>query len=250
MQNDTIIMIPASMASSRLPGKPLLEVGGSPLLKWTYDKARCAKPRQVFVVSGDKEIHEYCEKNELHCIKTELDIPTGTHRCARALELLRIEDEFFFNSINNVINLQCDEPLVDSKDIELLYSRNNRKFVISTLVGIIDTGRVNNRNAVKATLTDHGGCFPESRCIWFSRDESSGSEHIGVYIFQKDALLRLCNVLSHTLLSVSKSLEQIAWLEYGYKIGATRTYKKAPLSINTQEDFDEFKRMVENGEVG
>ena len=236
----TYIIIPARLASNRLANKPLLEVDGKPLLQWTYDRACQAESDKVIVSTSDPEIVDYCKNNGIMCILTSESVLTGTHRCAEVLWTLDqelTEEDYSLDSI--VVNWQCDEPLVDPKDIGKLVKATKEFYGISTLVANMEEKHFDDRNTTKAVVGDTGLIH------WFSRKHIIGNKaHIGIYAF-RSAILRKLGKLRRTKFSTAESLEQLAWLENGFQIGAVGTWD-VPLSINTERDFEKFKEMMEN----
>ena len=229
-----IVIIPARMFSKRLPGKPLLVVGGSTILKNVYGVAKNSRADEVYVATGDKEICNYCQCNDMRYIFTSEDHPTGTHRCAEALEIIQRD-----RTIDNVINLQSDEPLILPESINILLSGvSNSLDCIWTISGPLSVKAAWDDNVAKVVVSHH------NMCMWFSRAPMRGAHHhIGIYGFRSQFLKKLAR-LKPSFLSTEESLEQIRWLEEGFPIGSLFV-EDVPLSINTKEDFEEYKRMVE-----
>ena len=230
----SLIIIPARMESERLPGKPLLDVGGKSLLEWTYDRAIKADVDGVLIATSDAVIYDYCGRKGMGVMMTCKEHPTGTHRCAETAA--RLPDRY-----DVVINWQVDEPLVKSKDVERLMKLICAYNDISTLVAPLSYKDRRNRDVVKTAVSDR---ISHDVCQWFSRAPLAGAMgHVGVYAFRWEVLQKLGR-LDTTLLSRAESLEQLTWLEDAWEIRAVET-DKLPLSINTQEDLERFKEIVD-----
>jgi len=234
-----IIVIPARMSSSRLPNKPLLRVGNTTLLKLVYDRARLTKAGKVLIAAEHKDICDYCQSFDLKLFCNMLPHLTGTHRCAEAFDYV---DKSAVNRwpLDIVVNWQCDEPLVDPKWIDLLVEGlRNSDADIATLVSPLDEDD-GNENLVKAVVSD-------DRCLWFSRTYQSGCVgHIGVYAFRCETLRQL-GKLKPSKASVKEGLEQLSWIEAGHTIRAVYL-DGIPLSVNTQDDYDQLRKWYGKGD--
>ncbi len=237
-----VAIIPARMASRRLPGKPLMEVGGKALVHWTYDRATgCEEIENVIVATPDREIGRYCQEHGLFWRPTRDDHPTGTHRCAEVIRQMKRNAD----NVDVVVNWQVDEPLVPAKWVHNLVFR--LRTLEATGIATITTkweerNTPEDENMVKAAVTEGG------KALWFSRAPMRGARpHVGVYAFRREVLEEL-EKLSPTKLGEAESLEQLAWLEHGYEI-RTIQIPDLCLSINTQWEWLEFRRMVQRGEI-
>ncbi len=229
-----IIIIPARMDSKRLPGKPLLEAGGKTLLRHMYDLAMKTSADKVYVATSDDKIYDFCGEHFINCRKTE-ECPSGTHRCIKTANILELEDN------DTVVNLQCDEPFIDPSDIDLLFDRiEEDPDYIYTLTSYLNEIRRFDKNSTKVVI------FINDVCHWFSRAPMAGVYyHMGVYAYSVGMLRMLNCPLS--VLSQYEGLEQLTWIENGWSIKAVKVNHTYKPSINTQEDFDKFKRIVEDG---
>jgi len=229
-----IIVIPARLQSERLPNKPLLKVGGKPLIQWTYELAERAHPDELVVASPDNEILDTVEGFGGRAMLTHLKHPSGTHRTAQVAW-----DLWDGSSISQVMSLQADEPLLEPRDLVRMFDISNEmNYGITTLVAALpEKEKLLDENLVKAA---YGG----STCYWFSRAPMSGAYgHIGVYLFRTSVLINLAS-LNPSKLARAESLEQLTWIEAGHAVHALEA-DWLPISINTQQDLDEFKRLVE-----
>jgi len=108
-----LVVIPARMKSSRLPGKPMLRTMGKPLVHWTYEQAKKSIAERVVVASSDVEILDYCVEHGLDCVKTGEYCLTGSLRCRDAYIRLK-------SAAHVLVNWQCDEPLMDPGWVDVL----------------------------------------------------------------------------------------------------------------------------------
>lgn len=242
----SVIFIPARLDSKRLPGKPLIEVGGKALVQWTYERAKQTKADYVFVVTGDAEIQEYCIQNEIPSYCTSKDHPNGTSRCQEAWEKFRNSRRNEAVQVDSIINYQCDEVSVKPADIDRLIetTRNSwrdhprRTDVYTLSCPTIITAWQQVPDIVKVARSKYG------KALWFCREPMIGADaHIGVYGFSP-IFLKEIGKLEPTPLAQSQSLEQLTWLFHDYSIHANRV-SEFPLAINSEKDLAEFRRMIE-----
>ena len=237
-------IIPARFASTRFPGKPLADIGGKSMIRRVYEQCIKAKTITKVIVATDDEriaahVREFGE-----VIMTAADHPSGTDRCHEVLG--RIGEKFDY-----VINIQGDEPFIDPSQIELVSHLLDGKTELATLAKIIEEEeQVHNPNVVKA-VTDKGGF-----ALYFSRNpipyqRSAGGQewhglhqylkHIGIYAYRADILEKITS-LPISPLEKSESLEQLRWLENGYRIKVGLTNLETA-GIDTPEDLE---RAVKN----
>jgi 3-deoxy-manno-octulosonate cytidylyltransferase (CMP-KDO synthetase) len=228
----TVVIIPARMASKRLPGKPLLEAGGKALVRHTWEAARKTKAAHIVVATPDREIAKYCDTKGMIWAPTREDHPTGTHRCAEVAERFKPDA-----NVEIVVNWQVDEPLVNPESVNELIHKIEVHSTIATLIGPLDLMK-DDPNTIKAAVSEHG------RALWFSRANLLGAHaHIGVYAFEMASLRRI-SALSPTYLSQQESLEQLIWLEAIERIDTVWTNEPVR-GINTQEDWEWFRQKTE-----
>jgi 3-deoxy-manno-octulosonate cytidylyltransferase (CMP-KDO synthetase) len=216
------IVIPARLASTRLPRKPLVEFGGKKLIEHVVAKAM-ATGLPVTVATDSAEIAAL----PLPCpvVVTSSDIATGSDRVAAVAD--RIEAE-------QIINLQGDLPFIEPPQILLALKPLSAGYDVGTLIFEMDHADVANRNSVKAVCSPDGAC---KRCHWFTRAPIAyGYHHAGIYAYSKEAL-RAFAALKRQKLELAEDLEQIRFLEAGYRIGACLT-SKIKDEINTPADLE------------
>lgn len=238
----TAIIIPARYGSSRLEGKPLLKVAGKPVIQWVYEKAMQAKLADMIIVATDDE-------RIFNAVKEfggEVEMTSKDHKCGsdRIREVVDRHPEISF-----VVNLQGDEPLIEPSAIDDV-ARNvqeDEKADISTLIRVLKAeDEINNPNLVKCVVDISGYALYFSRSkIPFERNPISGNfyGHLGIYGYKRAALIKMTS-LPQTPLEKTESLEQLRALENGMKI-KTSVVDFVPVGIDTAEDLEKFKKIVE-----
>ena len=242
MIKQTAIIIPARYGSSRLEGKPLLKANNKPIIQWVWEKAsKCKGIDRVIIATDDERIYNACKDFGAEVEMTSTEHKSGSDRIA---EVAARHEE-----IGYIINLQGDEPLIEEANIELV-----RKGVveddtadISTLVREIkDMDEVNNPNLVKCIFDVNNFAMYFSRSkIPYERNEGKSKfyGHLGIYGYKREALFKM-TTLEQTTYEMSESLEQLRALQNGMKIKVA-VVDNVPVGIDTLEDFQKFKSMVE-----
>lgn len=241
-KNQIAVIIPARYGSSRLEGKPLLRVNNKPIIQWVWEKAKtCPSIDRVIVATDDERIFNACKEFGAEVEMTSVNHKSGSDRIA---EVASRHEE-----IGYIINLQGDEPLIEQENIELVIKGvlEDDKTDISTLVREIeDEDEINNPNLVKCVFdfNNYAMYFSRSK-IPFERNagKSKFYGHLGIYGYKKEALFKMTK-LPQTPYEQSESLEQLRALQNGMKIKVA-IVNNVPVGIDTQEDFEKFKRMVE-----
>jgi len=246
----TICVIPARFASTRLPGKPLANIGGKPMIERVYKQARRVKNiDEVIVATDDKRIFNVVENFGGTAVMTDEDIPSGTDRVYQAIKN---------KNIDVVINLQGDEPFVNPDVLEkLVRVFGDNQIQIATPICKIDSdAEYQNPNVVKVVKDANGFALYFSRSqIPFFRDfaknvpgENTVSyKHIGIYAYRKDCLQHLTQ-LKESSLEKAEKLEQLRFLENGYRIYTLLT-DYTSVSVDTPEDLEKINEMMLNNEL-
>lgn len=240
--NQTAIIIPARYGSSRLEGKPLLKACNKPIIQWVWEKAKaCPLVDRVIIATDDDRIFNACKEFGAEVEMTSTEHKSGSDRIA---EVARRHPE-----IGYIINLQGDEPLIEQANIELVIKgvKNDEQADISTLVREInDMNEVENPNLVKCVfdVNSYAMYFSRSK-IPFERNvgKTKFYGHLGIYGFKREALFKMTQ-LPQTSYEMAESLEQLRALQNGMKIKVS-TVANVPVGIDTMEDFEKFKSMVE-----
>lgn len=231
-----LIIIPTRMAATRLPGKPLADIGGRPMIVRAWEQAtKSGLP--VAVAAGDPEIVEAVEAAGGVAVLTDPALPSGSDRVLAALEILDPEGEY-----DSVINLQGDMPLADpgvaTACAALLHGEATCD--IATLVAPeLDASDRANVDVVKAVLAIAEG-QRHGRALYFTRSTLYGDapiwRHIGVYGYRREALKRFC-AAPPSPLERREKLEQLRALELGLSLWAA-VIDEAPISVDNPADLD------------
>ena len=243
-QNQTAIIIPARYGSSRLKGKPLLKANNKPIIQWVWEKAKsCPMVDRVIVATDDERIFNACKEFGAEVEMTSTEHKSGSDRIA---EVANRHPE-----IGYIINLQGDEPLIEQANIELVIKgvKEDANADISTLVREIKyAGEVNNPNLVKCVFdfNNYAMYFSRSK-IPFERSENDDSwkfyGHLGIYGYKREALFKMTK-LPQAPYEMAEKLEQLRALQNGMKIKVA-IVDNVPVGIDTAEDFEKFRKMVE-----
>lgn len=242
MEKQTAIIIPARYGSSRLEGKPLLKACNKPIIQWVWEKgSKCKGIDRVIIATDDERIYDACKSFGAEVEMTSTEHKSGSDRIA---EVASRHPEIAY-----IINVQGDEPLIEPDNIELVGRGvvEDDNADISTLVREIkDEDEVNNPNLVKCVFDINGYAMYFSRSkIPYERNtgKSKFYGHLGIYGYKKEALFKMTK-LAQTPCEMAESLEQLRALQNGMKIRVS-VVENVPVGIDTMEDFNKFKAMVE-----
>jgi 3-deoxy-manno-octulosonate cytidylyltransferase (CMP-KDO synthetase) len=231
------VVIPARYAATRLPGKPLLELLGKPMVQYVYDAARqAALVGPVIVATDDARILEAVKGFGGQAVLTSPAHPTGTDRVAEVAGSL---------AQDIIINIQADEPEIKPAQIDQLARLllEDRQAVMATLASeISDEKQASNPNVVKVVCDRRGKALYFSRApIPYAREKGAGQswlQHLGIYGYRRQFLLKLCR-LERTSLEELEKLEQLRVLEHGFTIRVGLT-EHVPASVDTVEDYHQL----------
>jgi 3-deoxy-manno-octulosonate cytidylyltransferase (CMP-KDO synthetase) len=243
MPSQPIVVIPARLAATRLPNKPLADIGGQPMVVHVWRRAVKAAVGPVIVASGDAPIAQAITQAGGIAIATDPALPSGSDRVFAALQSF---DPAGRHDI--VINLQGDLPAVDPACLQAVLAPLADPAVdIATLVApLTDSGQRNDPNVVKAVLALPPGSRM-GRALYFSRAAiPSGDgplwEHIGIYAYRRAALARFV-ALPPSPLEKRERLEQLRAMEAGMVIAAA-VVDSAPLPVDTPADLERLRRFM------
>jgi len=236
VNNKVIAIIPARWASTRLPGKPLADINGKPMIQWVYEAVERSIVDKVVVATDNVAIKAAVKLFGGDAILTNVNHQTGTDRVLEAYQ--HYKDDYDF-----VINVQGDEPIINDKDInDLIYTLKRSPHTIATLVGSITSKQKVDRNTVKAVLDNQ-------QIVMFTRSPLFGSSifikrHIGIYGFSKQMTEKIDkNIMIETSNEIVENLEQIRWGDNGIHFSYARAaglYK----GIDTQKDLDYVRTFL------
>ena len=243
-----LVVIPARLGSTRLPRKPLADIGGKPMVIRVAERAKQSLAQSVVVATDSSEIQAVCDEHRIECLLTGADHLTGTDRIAEVAQLLKLPS----NAL--VVNVQGDEPLIPPELINQVAQTlaNHSQCAISTVaVPIIDLAEINNPNVVKVVLSRFGEALYFSRApIPFVRDAHQEQKiehfrHLGIYAYRAD-FLQAYTRLEPAPLEQAEALEQLRALWNGYRIAVHTTLEAPPAGVDTPEDLDRVRRQLGN----
>ena len=239
----TLVIIPSRLAATRLPGKPLLKINGLSIISHVVKRAEEANIGEVYVAAGDKEIVDDVKKNGGQAILTGTNHKTGTDRIYEAVNKIKNKD------IELVMNLQGDEPLMNTKDIKNLQTKMIKTNAdLGTLASnIFDQKILKKKDVVKVITSEvlKVENFPEA--ISFKRkliDKTKNVyHHLGIYCYKLQTLKRFVSLKqSHN--EINDKLEQLRALDNNININVALA-KESPIGVDTEEDFVAIKKIME-----
>lgn len=245
----TLGVIPARYASSRLPGKPLALIAGKTMIEHVYQRSLKAVDFLV-VATDDERIVESVEAFGGKALLTNAQHNSGTNRCLEAYEKFVAQG----NSADVVVNIQGDEPMISSQEIERVIALfKYPETEIGTLVKAVETqAELNNTTGCFAVLTKNNEALYFSRALlpvlrnvkrteWLR--QHTFYKHLGMYAYRPAALAKFAS-LEQSSLELAESLEQNRWLENGGKIKIGFAEKES-LSVDTPEDLAQVRALME-----
>jgi len=239
-------VIPARYASTRFPGKPLIDIQGKSMIQRVYEQAKKArKLNDVVVATDDERILNHVKSFGGKALMTLPNHPSGTDRC---YEVLKNQS----NGFSYVINIQGDEPFIDPSQIDLLAQLCDGKTELATLMIPVDSHEVLfDTGEVKIVMNN------QQEALYFSREvipHIKGVDkkewhkhypyyrHVGMYAYRADILEQITTLMPSEL-EKAESLEQLRWLENGFKIKLAVTDFDSHC-IDTPEDIDKVLRLM------
>jgi 3-deoxy-manno-octulosonate cytidylyltransferase (CMP-KDO synthetase) len=241
-----IVVIPARMASTRLPGKPLADIAGVPMIVRVWRQAVAANAGPVIVAVAEREIAESIENAGGIAIMTDPDLPSGSDRAFAAVEKFDPDGRY-----EVVINLQGDLPALDPEAVRAVADALATTGAdIATLAAEIDDpADYDNPSVVKPVVVwDSTG--NRGRALYFTRARAPSGDgplfhHIGIYAYRRQALSRFVK-LSPSPLEKREKLEQLRALEAGMTIAVARV-EDVPLSVDTPADLEKARKLIGRG---
>jgi 3-deoxy-manno-octulosonate cytidylyltransferase (CMP-KDO synthetase) len=255
---DFSVLIPARLASSRLPNKPLADLAGRPMVVRVAERAALSRARQVVVAADSPSIVQACEQAGVRCVLTDPGHPSGSDRLAQACELLGLgPDEV-------VVNVQGDEPLIEPSLVDavaqLLHQRPDCAMATAAH-GIDSWADFQNPNVVKVVTDQQGTALYFSRApIPYGRDFAgqpwwqSGNgalpalpaplRHVGIYAYRV-GFLQLFPKLAQAPIEKLESLEQLRALWHGHRIAVHTTAQAPGPGVDTPQDLERVRQLME-----
>ncbi len=239
-------IIPARYASTRFPGKPLAQILGKSMLQRVYEQAKKSKSlSEVIIATDDERILLHASGFGAKAVMTKENHPSGTDRCYEAL--LKTSEKYDY-----VINIQGDEPFIDPTQINTLAKLCDGNTELATLIIKCDNYEVLfDEGEVKVILNKNNEaiCFSRSvipfikgvdKKIW--HQHFNYFRHVGMYAYRTDVLEKITK-LSPSALEKAESLEQLRWLENGYKIKCAQTLFDSHC-IDIPEDIEKVIKLM------
>ncbi|MDD4847361.1 MAG: 3-deoxy-manno-octulosonate cytidylyltransferase [Bacteroidales bacterium] len=246
-QSSIIAIIPARFASTRFPGKPLVQIDGKTMIQRVYERTiSCPFLQTAIVATDSQQIFDHVQSWNGNVMMTSDQHRSGTERCSEVTQKLLLQH--IVNKESIIINVQGDEPFIDTSQIETVARLfDNPSVKIATLrKKITRNDELESPNAVKIVCDKNGKALYFSRfSIPFIRNkETQGIEHwkhIGIYGYRVATLLQLVQQ-QPSMLETAESLEQLRWLENGYEIYSGITTVEN-VAIDTPEDLLKIKQL-------
>jgi len=249
------VIIPARLASTRLPNKPLADIEGEPMIVRVAKQAARSKAQKIIVACDHESIKSACEQFGVQAVMTKEDHPSGSDRLAEACQLLNLCEREI------VVNVQGDEPLIDPgmiNAVALLLEQQSDLMMSTVAHAITDLQDFINPNVVKVVLDQQSRAHYFSRApIPWSRDEFSHGilklpqvsalRHVGLYGYRV-GFLKKFPTLEPTALEKIEALEQLRALSHGYPIGVHVSTAHPGPGVDTIEDLERVRSII-RGEI-
>ena len=233
MINNAIAIIPARYGSTRLNGKPLLDINGKPMIVRVWEVVKKVLP--TYVATDDLRIADVIKREGGNAILTSVSCENGTVRVAEAYANINIDSKI-------VLNIQGDEPMVSEKDIKILLTlMQNDKVKIGTLVTSILEEEQQSESNCFVDRTDDGKCHDFRRRI--ENFSFNKYRHIGMYGFDSSILDELTS-LKPTIREKNERLEQLRWIENEYEIYSS-VIETPGIGVDTLEDLKKVRKELD-----
>lgn len=241
------IVIPARYASTRFPGKPLVEINGKSMLEHVYTVASQSTASSIVIATDDSRIHEHASQFCKDVLMTSDQHQSGTDRLAEVCDIMQ------WNNDDIVVNLQGDEPLTPVALLNQVSNNlhHNPDAAIATLTTPLDhETEINDPNIVKVVSDIHGYALYFSRAaIPYHRDKemadllSTYQRHLGIYAYRV-SFLNVYNKMPQCQLEVIEKLEQLRAMYHGYKIHTEQASSLPGPGIDTPEDLQKVQSLL------
>ncbi len=237
---DYLVIIPARYSSKRLPGKPLLDISGVPMIVRTYNQCKkVVSPSKIIVATDDKRIQKICAKNKINSIITSRKCLTGTDRIAEVAK--KIKKRFY-------INVQGDEPICNPSDIKKIinYAKKNPDLIINGYTKIKDKEMFYSPNVPKVVFDRNESLLYMSRAPIPSNKKKSfieGWRQVCIYSFPYKSLKNFTSIKKKTLLESIEDLESNRFIELGYKVKMLKMSDRS-IAVDTIADLKKVRKMI------
>jgi 3-deoxy-manno-octulosonate cytidylyltransferase (CMP-KDO synthetase) len=240
-----VAVIPARYASTRYPGKPLVDLGGKPMIQRTYEQVALVQGwDRIIIATDDARIVQAANSFGAEVMLTSSAHLSGTDRCAEVLSVLE-------NDMDYIVNIQGDEPFIEPQQlIEITHAMDSNAPILTLVKQITTIDTLFNPNSPKVVLDN------KNQALYFSRHaipymrglpqedwlaHHRYFKHIGLYAYRADILAAISQ-LPVSNLETSEALEQLRWLQNGFQIQAVETQFET-IGIDTPEDLEKIKKL-------
>jgi len=231
-----LLVIPARLASTRFYAKPLALINGKPMVQWVYEQCCKVKDADVIIATDHQSIEDAALQFGAKVALTSLTHISGTDRVA--------EIALKFPAYEYIINVQGDEPCISPDQINAVLKELKRGSKIVTLKKFINSTQAENPNIVKVVCDSIGNAryFSRAKIPFEKAHKAIYYKHIGIYGFCNATLIKLTNLPMGNLEQIEQ-LEQLRWLENGYKIRCVETNFESP-SVDVPEDIEKVTKYL------
>lgn len=246
------VVIPVRFGSTRLPGKPLEDIGGKPMFQWVWEQARASGAQRVVLATDDSRIEQAATRLGAEVVMTRADHPSGTDRLAEVVTGLALADE------EVVVNVQGDEPLIPPaliRQVADLLADHPQAEMATLSETITDPQQLTDPNLVQV-VTDSRG-----RALYFSRanipwpraglpsaaelaETAQWQRHIGIYAYRAGFLRDFVSWPAAPIETI-ESLEQLRALWYGATLMVASACEPSPIGVDTDRDLQVVRELVE-----
>lgn|SRR5574344_294337 len=245
-----LAIIPARWASTRFPGKPLAKIKGKEMILWVAKRVEeSGLFDRVVVATDSRQIYDVVRNNAYTAIMTSEDCSCGTERCSEVLRILEESGE----SYDVVLNVQGDEPLISRKQLQqvLLPMRENSTQISTLCMPIEDENTLVSPNNVKVVFNPNGDAIYFSRSVIPYNRETTLEygiakgyyfKHIGLYAYRSEILKEIVDLYPSTLEKI-ECLEQLRWIENGYKVRVEQT-SIDNVGVDSPEDLKKVEEIL------
>jgi len=238
---EVVIIIPARYQSSRLPGKPLIDICGKSMIRRTYERCSLAlNSEKVYVATDDDRIYRHCSKYNMNVIMTSSTCKTGTDRVYEATK--KIDADIY-------INVQGDEPIINPEDIKLIISasKRNPNFIIGGMCSI-QKSDFNNPTIPKVVTRSDGRLLYASRAGIPCTKELSfvgANKQVCIYAFSKYSLSEFASVEKKTHLEEIEDIEILRFLELGRDVQMIKV-SNTSMAVDVFEDVEKVRGLIDD----
>ncbi len=237
---DYLVVIPARYNSKRLPGKPLIDINGVPMIVRTYNQCKkVVASSKIVVATDDKRIQKICTKNKINSIITSSKCLTGTDRIAEVAK--KIKKRFY-------INVQGDEPVCNPSDIKKIinFAKKNPDLIINGYTDIKDKEMFYSPNVPKVVFDSSQNLLYMSRAPIPSNKKKSfikSWRQVCIYSFPYKSLKKFSSIKKKTLLESIEDLESNRFIELGYKVKMLKMSDRS-IAVDTMADLNKVRKKI------